>query len=214
VVVDTDFIRRHSTEVALPDGTRIRLRPVTPDDKQLLVDGFERMTPESRYRRFMSPIQELSPELLAYLTEIDYDHHFAWAALTLDEPGPPVAGVARYVRLPDEPEVAEAAVTVIDDYHGRGLGSLLLNALGAVALEKGVRRFRGYVLEDNRPMRELIEEMGAHVEHDGPGVVRFEVDLPRRADELRTSPLYELLRAAARGEGPVFLRPGRLSPPS
>ena len=205
---DAEFVRRRTTEVALADGTRIRLRPIVPEDKSLLVAAFERLSPESRYRRFMAPLEELSPELLARLTEVDYRNHFAWVALALDDPVAPGVGVARYVRLPDEPEVAEAAVTVVDDYHGRGIGTLLLQALGAVALENGVRRFRSFAIEENVPLRELMRGLGAKVAHDSPGVVRVEADLPQREQEVKGTPLYEVLRAVARGEGPRFLPAG------
>jgi len=142
--VDGEFVRRRTTEVALRDGTRVRLRPILPEDKAVLVEGFRRLSPESRYRRFMAPIQELTDDELRYLTEIDYVDHFAWLALDLEQPGHPGIGVGRYVRIPEEPDVAEAAVTVVDDYYqGRGVGTLLLEALGAVALENGIRRFRG-----------------------------------------------------------------------
>jgi GNAT superfamily N-acetyltransferase len=209
--VDAEFVRRRTTDVVLRDGTRVRLRPILPGDKGLLDEGFQRLSPESRYGRFMAPIQELTDDQLRYLTEIDYVDHFAWLALDLDEPDHPGMGVARYVRIPEEPDVAEAAVTVIDEYQGRGLGTLLLEALGAVALEKGIRRFRGYALEDNRAIREVLAAMGASTAHDSPGLLRIEVDLPARADELKGSTLAEVLRAVARGNGPVLLRPDRLS---
>jgi GNAT superfamily N-acetyltransferase len=214
--VDTEFVRRRTTEVALRDGTKVLLRPLLPEDRAVLVEGFRRLSPESRYRRFMAPIQELTDDQLRYLTEIDYVDHFAWLALDLDKPGRPGMGVARYVRIPEEPDLAEAAVTVIDDYQGRGLGTLLLEALGAVALENGIRRFRGYALEDNRPMLEVLEALGARTAHDSPGLLRVEVDLPARAEQMRGSPLGEVLRIVARGDGPVLLRPDRLSgsPPS
>ncbi|HEX2032433.1 MAG TPA: GNAT family N-acetyltransferase [Actinomycetota bacterium] len=207
-MADPEFVRRHSTDATLRDGTRVRIRPIVPDDKALLVAGFERLSPESRYRRFMAQLDRLTDEQLAYLTEIDYDDHYALVALDLDH-GEGL-GVARYVRLPAEPEVAEAAVTVIDDYQGRGVGYLLLQALGAAALEHGVRRFRGYTLDGNRPLRDLIESLAGDAAHDSPGLLRVEIDLPKRAETLRGSPLYELLRAAARGEGPTFLPPERL----
>jgi GNAT superfamily N-acetyltransferase len=205
-----EFVRRRTTEVSLRDGTRVRLRPILPDDKARLVDGFRRLSPDSRYRRFMAPIEELSEDQLRFLTEIDYVDHFAWLALDLDTEGIPGIGVSRYVRVPEEPDVAETAVTVVDDYQGRGLGTLLLEALGAVALENGIIRFRGYALEENRPLREVLEAMGASTAHDSPGLLRVEVDLPARAEGLKGSPLAEVLRVVARGEGPVFLRPGRL----
>jgi GNAT superfamily N-acetyltransferase len=210
--VDEDFVLRRTTEATLRDGTRIRLRPITPDDKGRLLEGFRRLSPESRYRRFMAPIEELSEDQLVHLTEVDYRDHFAWIALSLEEAGTPGVGVARYVRSSEEPQVAEAAVTVIDDYHGRGMGTLLLEMLGAVALANGVRSFRGYALEDNRPILDVLKGLNARTHHDSPGVIRVEIDLPARAENLRGSPLYEVLRAVARGDGPVFIPPDSLSP--
>lgn len=200
--------------MVLPDGTRVRLRPIVPEDKGRLLAGFRRLSPESRYRRFMSPLAELSPDMLARLTEVDYVDHFAWIALSLEEPGEPGVGVSRYVRLPDEPEVAEAAVTVLDEYQGRGLGTLLLQALGAVALENGIRTFRGYVLEGNAPVLEVLEGSGARVRHEAPGLLRVEVDLPARAEELAGSAAYDVLRALARGESPGPLSWGGLWSPA
>jgi GNAT superfamily N-acetyltransferase len=198
-VIDPEFIRRRTTVVPLGDGTRVKIRPVTPDDKERFLDGFKRLSPESRYRRFMAPIDELTPELLARFTEVDYVDHFAYVALLADDPGELGIGVSRYARLAGEPEVAEAAVTVVDEYQGRGLGTLLLQALGAVALANGVRGFRGYALAENRPMLEVLEQMGARVEFDSPGVYRLEVDLT-------TSPhgrLERVFSALARGEQPT-----------
>jgi GNAT superfamily N-acetyltransferase len=209
--VDEEFVRRRTTEVTLRDGTSVRLRPIVPEDKAILVEGFRRLSPESRFRRFMAPIEELTADQLRFLTEIDYADHFAWVALDLDAAGHPGMGVSRYVRIPEEPEVAEAAVTVVDDYQGRGLGTLLLEALGAVALENGITRFRGYALEDNRPILDVLEVMGATTAHDSPGMLRIEVDLPARMEEMRGSSLREVLRIVARGDGPAFLRPGRFS---
>jgi len=211
LVVDDEFINSRTTEVSLPGGGRVRIRPVVPEDKAALVEGFRRLSPESRYRRFMAPIAELSEDQLVELTEVDYRDRFAWMAFSLDEPGTPGMGVARYVRDAEDPEVAEAAVTVIDDYHGRGLGRLLLEFLGAVALENGIARFRGYALEDNRAIREPLTHLGASLAHDSPGLLRFELDLPAQAEELRGSPMYEVLRAVARGDAPILAIPVDLS---
>ena len=193
------FIERRTVEVALRDGTKIRLRPITPEDKDALVDGFRRMSPESRYRRFMGAVDHLTAEQLRYLTELDYVDHYAVVAFALDTPGQPGIGVARYVRSSDEPTVAEAAVGVVDDYQGRGVGTLLLTALGAVALENGITRFRAYFFEENAPIKQLLDDLGAtFTVVNGEPVA--EVDLPARADELKGTPLYGLFRAVARGE--------------
>jgi GNAT superfamily N-acetyltransferase len=206
-VVDPEFVRRRTAVLSLPDGGRVRIRPIVPEDKEHIRRGFERMSEESRYRRFMG-LKRLTEADLRYLTEIDYDHHFALAAFAVDDPGEPGVGVARYVRDRDDPTSAEAAVAVIDAYQGRGIGTLLLEALGAVALENGVRRFVGHVLADNRPALELLRSLGAHAERAEQGVLRLVVDLPETMAGLKDAPLYAVLRAVARGETPPFRPPG------
>jgi GNAT superfamily N-acetyltransferase len=124
----------HEQVVTLRDGTRALVRPIRPDDKQRLVDGLERLSPESRYRRFLRPVTSLSERELRYLTEIDYVNHFAWVAVAADVEDQPGLGVARYVRDPKDPEVAEAAVAVIDDYQGKGVGTVLLRMLTATPI--------------------------------------------------------------------------------
>lgn len=208
--VDDTFVRRHTAELELRDGTRVRLRPIVSDDKPALVAGFARLSPESRYRRFMTAIDALTPQQLVYLTEIDYVNHFAWIAFAIDQPGTPGLGVGRYVRLKEVPDSAEAAVAVVDEYHNHGLGTLLLEALATTALENAISRFRFYVLEDNRPMLEVLHRLGARFSLDEPGVLWGELDIPHQIDSIKNTPLYHTLRAAARGEVPVssgVLRP-------
>src|SRR6202012_995416 len=99
----------------------------------------------------------------AYLTQVDGDDHGAVVAGTdsLDLKTEVGLGVARFVRLEDEPGVAEAAGTVVDDAQGKGVGRLLLTALATLALGRGVRVFRGEVLAENTRMCHLLEELGA-----------------------------------------------------
>lgn len=199
MTVTDEFVRSRTTDLVLRDGTRVRLRPIVSDDKERLLDGFARLSPESRYRRFMGAIDSLSEQQLRYLTEIDYVDHYAEVAIAVDEPGAPGIGVARYVRSREDPAIAEAAVAVVDDYHGRGVGTLLLDAIGAVALQNGITRFRAYVLQDNKPIRELLGNLGAQFSVID-GELMAEVDLPQRERELLGTPIYRVLRAAARGE--------------
>jgi GNAT superfamily N-acetyltransferase len=190
----THPLRLEQYRTTLRDGTPVLVRPISPDDKNLIRQGFDRLSTASRYRRFLAPIDELSDAELRYLTEIDYVDHFAWAAVRADLPNEGM-GVARYIRLKEEPEVAEAAVTVIDEYQGKGLGTLLLALLGSAALAAGIRTFRAYVLEGNVPMRDLLETFGARTEFDSPGVVRF--DVPLDPSLLPESPAGNVLRAVA-----------------
>ncbi|HEV8628105.1 MAG TPA: GNAT family N-acetyltransferase [Acidimicrobiia bacterium] len=199
-------IAARTSEVCLRDGSTVILRPAVPADRELLIEGFKRLSPESRYRRFFAPMKEMSAPLLDYLTSIDYRDHFAWAALSADA-GPDGralgVGVSRYIRLED-PEAAEMAVTVVDDWQGRGLGRVLLDALVLEALENGITRLEGDVLVENRPMQELLRHTGATFRPGGPGVFRFSIDLPAREEALRGDPLGDLLRAVAKGEASLY----------
>jgi GNAT superfamily N-acetyltransferase len=182
--------------VTLRDGSRALIRPIRASDKAALAEGLERLSPASRYRRFLRPVTSLNDRELRYLTEVDYTNHFAWVAVDPDQPGEPGLGVARYVRDPKDPEVAEAAVAVVDDHQGIGLGGLLLQFLVASAVANGIATFRGWVLGDNVEVLRPLERIGARRRPDH-GVIRIEVDLTADFDD---SPVRETLRAVARGE--------------
>jgi GNAT superfamily N-acetyltransferase len=186
------------------EHSSILIRPIEPSDKEALAAGFARLSPESRYRRFMSPTADLSEARLRYLTEVDHVDHEALVAL---EPGSDEGiGVARYVRLED-PEVAELAVAVLDEWQGNGVGSLLLQRLAAAARENGIERFSAMILEENRPMLSLIQELGAvSVGKHESGAVAVEVQLPEQG---LGGTLRGLLRAAARGD--LVARPLRMA---
>ncbi|MBO0723880.1 MAG: GNAT family N-acetyltransferase, partial [Blastocatellia bacterium] len=85
--------------------------------------------------------------------------------------------VARYIRSAEQPQSAEVAVAVIDDYHRRGLGQQLLVALARVALENGITRFHGNALLENRPLLQLLRKADARIAPEGYGVIRFVVNL-------------------------------------
>lgn len=180
--------------VTLRDGTRARVRPIRPDDKDALVAGLEQLSTESRYRRFLRPVTKLNDRELRYLTEIDYTNHFAWVATDPSETNG--YGVARYVRDPKDPDVAEAAAAVIDGQQGKGLGTILMRLLVATARENGIQVFRGWVLGDNRRVLGPLERIGARRVAD-EGVLRVEIDLE---DVFDGSTVQEVLRAAAAGE--------------
>ncbi len=141
----------------LMDGTPVTLRAVSPGDRALLLEGFDRLSPDSRYRRFFVVKSRLEESEVRYLTELDYERHVAIGALLGAPPGPlRPAGVGRFVRIEGAPDTAEVAVTVLDEVQGRGLGHLLLRRLEVAARERGVRRFRFEVQADNAPMLTLV----------------------------------------------------------
>jgi GNAT superfamily N-acetyltransferase len=110
-------------------------------------------------------------------------------------------GVARYVRLPEEPTAAEAAVTVLDEYQGMAIGTILLGMLARSARAHGIRSFRGYVAAENAPMIEILHSLGARVAQEGP-LLRVDVPIPETADELPDTPTGRVFRSVARGELP------------
>ena len=111
----------------LRDGSTVLIRPVRPVDAQLLADGFARLSARSRRLRFLTPKQELSPAELRYFTDVDHHDHEALGALNHAD-GRDV-GIARYLRDADDPQAAEIAVTIIDDWQGQGLGTELVAQL-------------------------------------------------------------------------------------
>lgn len=199
---DRRFDDAWQEQVVLKDGTSIVMRLLRPGDRQLLARGFERLSHESRVRRFLMDKDHLTEAELDYLTETDGDHHLAIAA-ALAEDETQGLGVARFVRLEKDPEVAEPAVAVVDDFQGRGLGRLLLHRLEAAAWERGVRRFRALVQASNAPMLSLLSETPpVRISTLGDGSLEVEIELHPFAaedDERTRGPLYRLLTLAARG---------------
>jgi GNAT superfamily N-acetyltransferase len=165
------------SEATLRDGSRVEIRPVRRSDAELLLRGFERLSEESRYRRFLCSMPELSEAMVRYLTDVD--HHDHEAVVALDPATGEGVGVARYVRDGDRRERAEAAVTVIDDWQRRGLGTLLLELLAVRAREEGIDRFTALMLASNDEMMELLQSLGpVRVMDREAGTVVVEAPLP------------------------------------
>ena len=178
--------------VPLRDGSEVILRPIVPDDKPLLAEGFQRLGDDSRYARFIGVKKRLSVAELAYLTEVDHVEHEALIAL--DPSGGRGVGVARFVRERPRGDVAEAAVTVVDEWQHRGLGWILLERIAARACALGVREFSATLLTDNRAMLALFARLGRiEIRHDSGGTVALRVGL----DPADPACLREALRAAA-----------------
>src|SRR5580765_7318 len=130
------FSLDYTERAVLRDGTAVRLRLLAPEDKPALRRGFERLSAESRYARFLAPKTTLSDDELRYLCDIDQEDHFALAAIREDGDGhgePVGLGVARFIRFADRPEVAEAAIAVADEAQHQGLGKHLFLRLVAAA---------------------------------------------------------------------------------
>jgi GNAT superfamily N-acetyltransferase len=189
-----------SKRVRLRDGSPVLLRQIRPQDRTRLTEGLRRLSPASRYLRFQRTVTELSDAELAYLTDVDHVDHEAIVAIDTTHPERPGVGVARYIREPYEPTVAEAAVTVADEYHGQGAGTLLLGALAARAEENGVEVFRSYVLDGNTAMLEVFDHLGAERELETSGLWRVDLPVPRADEDLPDTSAGRAFRSAARDE--------------
>ena len=203
-------------EYTLDDGTRVRYRLLKPSDREKLKATFDRLSPKSRYQRFLVQKNGLTDEELNFFTQCDGIDHLAVAATTLDENGKEqeAIGDARFVRIVDEPDAAEIAVTVVDDWHRRGFGKHLLRHIMAAMAERGIRRMRGVMQADNGPMRHLLEKYvpAEAFLAEGPLVV-FEAPVPNVVPEaleefIRDPSLSRLLRLARLGHAVLPLRSG------
>jgi RimJ/RimL family protein N-acetyltransferase len=167
----------------LRDGTSCVIRPITPEDREGLERAFHETSLQTRYLRFGLAVGTLTQAALTYLTCVDQKDHVALVAI---ETSPDLKtergiGVARFVRMKDDPTVAEAAVTVVDDMQHKGVGHALTRELGRAALARGITKLRAEVLDANTTMRAILERVGAKPLTPGAvdGTVVYELDLER-----------------------------------
>jgi RimJ/RimL family protein N-acetyltransferase len=152
------------------------VRPIRPADKPALERGFDRLSAESVYQRFLSPVDKLRPLDLVYLTEVD--HHDHEALIAFDEGTGDAVGVARYVRSAADRDSAEFAITVTDDWQHRGVGTALLARLSHRARAEDIRRFTAVLLAENHEMRGLLEKLGGYrLKGGASSVIEVEGDL-------------------------------------
>ena len=159
---------RYAQVWPMTGGGEYTIRPIRPDDAQMLQAMMQHLSPESRYFRFVSSIAELPPTMLAKFTLIDYDREMALVAVAKERtPGADgamvetqrIVGVSRYITNPDQSS-CEFALVVADDFNGKGLGSRLMLSIMDVARDKGLSEIDGLVLANNPPMLKLMRSLG------------------------------------------------------
>ena len=184
----------------LRDGSPILIRRLRPDDAPAVNAAFLRLSEESRRLRFLSPKPSLGPSELRYLVEVDGHHHEALCAI--DPASGQGIAIARFVRDEEDPTRAEVAVTVVDEWQHRGVGTLLLEALSDRARAEGITCFTAIVSADNRNMRGLLRRLDVptqRVKLVGE-VAQYEIEIAPRGLGSR---LQDALRAAAEGHWPL-----------
>ena len=157
--------------ITLKDGSEVRVRPLAPDDGPELAAAVERLSPESRYRRFLSPVPRLSPSQLRSLTDVD--HHSREALIAYDPTSRRGLAVARWGVLVDDPNTAEVAVAVADEKQRLGLASALLSMLLERARAEGLHEARASTLADNRGALRLLDRFGFRRTRTEGGVLEF-----------------------------------------
>jgi RimJ/RimL family protein N-acetyltransferase len=192
--------------VTLRSGDVVRLRQVRPGDAAALARAYANLGEQSRYRRFFTVMPELPESTLKAAADVDHENHEALVAMPLLSTE--IVGECRFIRRADQPDSADAGVTVVDAWQGRGLGSALLARLSERALELGIEYFTAEILAENRTMLALLSSLGrVETESRGP-VVTARVEIAEPPPHT-TPDLRDLLIAAARGEIvsiPVALR--------
>lgn len=186
---------------------RICLRSVQPGDRSRIAEGLRRLSPTTAYHRFFTPTVSLSERQLRYLTEVDGEDHVAIGAVDCGPPEEPGMGIARYIRDTEAPDVAEAAVLVVDAYQREGIGTLLMTALHQHAHQHGIRHFQGYVLGDNVAFLQFLRRFGAVTRRTDRGVLDVDMpvyaspeDLPGEAQTPSVRRAWTLLQEASRGD--------------
>lgn len=183
-----------SYQVSLADGAELLLRPVRPEDRNRIREGVNWFSADALYQRFFTPIAKLSEAQLDFLSQPDQVDHLAWGALDEAHPEIPGVAVARCVRLPDDPAVAEASLIVLDDYQGRGIGTLMLALLNLNAAVAGIGTLRALTLVENRGFLRLMSALGGRPVHESGNILR--VDLPVRDDPVEVPASAAHYRAA------------------
>jgi len=194
-----EYPARWEADVVLRDGSTAHLRPIRPEDAPALERFHAGQSETSIYLRYFTYKSRLTPKELKRFTEVD---HVDRVALVVERSGA-IVGVGRYDRLED-PEEAEVAFNISDQYQGMGVGSILLEHLAAAARERGVERFSAEVLPENRKMLTVFAEAGYEVSRhfdDGVVMVEFAIDPTDRSRAVMESREH---RAEARSLGDLL----------
>ena len=173
------YPRELEREFALRDGTRVRIRPILPEDAPRLFALYDRLSHQTRYQRFFSVMKGLPPDWSHRFANVDYRRRMALVAERDLDWRPELIGVARYEPSAEQ-GTAEVAIVVQDFWQGRGLGTILLKDILRAAEANGIHRFCAHVLADNHRMLALLSRLTDVRQHRSEsGVV--DVGFARRA---------------------------------
>ncbi len=158
-------------EVRLRDGSKITLRPIRPEDAKIEDEFIRNLSSESKYFRFMAAVQELTREMLVRYTQIDYDREMAFIATSMRGGSETQIAVARYVTNADG-KSCEFAIVVGDEWHGKGVATIVMNTLIEQARTKKLKTMIGEIFSHNHPMLHLCRSLGFKIatSEEDPGL--------------------------------------------
>lgn len=199
--------RHYATDALLRDGGSIHLRAIRPDDKAHLVDLFNQMSARSVYFRFFRAKKTLTDEELRTFTELDFRRNVALVATLWEAGAERIVAVGRYIGLGGQHGAtprAEVAFAVADAQQGRGIGTVLLEHLAAIARAHGISEFEAYVLGENNRMLEVFAASGFRVQRSLDSGV-FHVAFPtQETEQVREAHEQRERRAAAQSVRAFF----------
>lgn len=160
---------KYSAIETLPDGRRVEIRALRPDDQADFIAAVGHTSAKSLYRRFFVPRRSFTEEEIAFFVHVDFIDHVAIIAVTEEGGRPAIVGGGRYIVV--QPGQAELAFVVVDRYQGQGTGSALMRHLATMAREAGLTQLIAEVLPDNVPMLSVFKKAGFQLTGRGRGVV-------------------------------------------
>ncbi len=155
-------LRDYAAIEALRDGRRLEIRALRPDDRADLVAAVDRTSAQSRFRRFFAIKRGFTEQEVAYFLNVDFVDHVALVAVVEEDGRGVIVGGGRYIVL--KPGTAEVAFAVVDDYHGQGIGTVLMRHLAEIARRGGLRSLVADVLPENGAMLRVFEKSGLPLE--------------------------------------------------
>jgi acetyl coenzyme A synthetase (ADP forming)-like protein len=162
------YPEKYETEVLLKDGSRLLLRPIRQDDAERWLAFFQRLSEQTKYLRFMRDPGEMGPEDARRFCTVDYNNTFALVAEVQREQRREIVAIGRYYRLPGK-RSARVAFAIEDAYHGKGIGTRLIEWLANIARDNGIAYFEGDVLAENERMMSVLRDYGFHIDAELKG---------------------------------------------
>jgi len=170
------YPRRYVQEWSMKDGTSVTLRPIRPEDEPLEFELFKTFSPETYRFRFFGPPKEMTHEDMVRFTNIDYRREMAIVAEMGEDDERKMLGVGRLIVGPDF-QSARFAVVVGDPWHGKGLGTKLVDMLIGVSRDKGLSKVQGLIQRDNEVMIHICENMGFEIVSYDQETVKATIEL-------------------------------------